>query len=77
VRAARKANQLYDAGEKAKPPKGNQYTGKVVRSESQTEPKTLEQLGVSKQTMSEWRKLAAVAARVSAIGKDPWPEEGG
>jgi hypothetical protein len=57
MRAARKANQIYDAGEKAAPPKGNQYTGKMVRPDNPAEPKTLKDLGISSQQMSEWRKL--------------------
>src|ERR1700730_642784 len=61
MRAAKKANKLYDTGQKAPPPKGNQYTGKVVRSGDPTEPKTLEQLGISKQEMSEWRKLNSIS----------------
>jgi hypothetical protein len=57
MRAARKANQIYDAGEKAAPPKGNQYTGKMVTPDNRGEPKTLKDLGISSQQMSEWRKL--------------------
>lgn len=59
-RAEAKAAKLYDEQEKAKPPKGNQYTGKMVRSNEPTEPKTLADLGTTKQEMAEWRKLAAV-----------------
>ena len=41
-----RAAQIYDAQEKAKGAKGNQYTGKVNRSDERTGPKTLADLGM-------------------------------
>lgn len=82
MRAARKAGELLKGMEKAKASPGNQYTGKVDRSENHTGPKTLDDgrswyadidcktgkpspktladLGISKQESSDWQKLAAV-----------------
>jgi hypothetical protein len=62
MRAARKCAKLYDAQPKASGAKGtgsNQYQ-KEVPSGNPTTPKTLSDMGTSKQEMSEWRKLAAV-----------------
>lgn len=58
MHAARKANQLYDAGEKAS---GTLKQGNhLPRSDNPTTAKTLSDLGISKQEMSDWRKIAAV-----------------
>jgi hypothetical protein len=57
MRAARKANQPYDAGEKAK--RGPDESGRgSQRSNSPTSEKPLKDFGISKQEMSEWRKVA-------------------
>jgi hypothetical protein len=47
-RAANKAGELLKAMEKAKASPGNQYTGRVDRSDNATGPKTLAELGISK-----------------------------
>jgi hypothetical protein len=60
LRAERKAGQLLKEMEKAKASRGNQYTGKVDRSDDTTGPKTLRELGISKDQSSQWQKLAAV-----------------
>jgi hypothetical protein len=62
MRAARKAGQLLRDMEKAKGAAGNssnQYQ-KEVRSEHPTAPKTLAELGISRQQSAGWQKLAAV-----------------
>jgi hypothetical protein len=61
MRAAKKANKIYDSGEKVKASNGNQYTGKVDRPDNPGGPKTLEQIGISSQEMSEWRKLNSIS----------------
>jgi hypothetical protein len=53
MRAARKANQIYDAGDKADGGDA-QRTRFGMATES---PRTLHQLGIAKQQMCEWRKL--------------------
>jgi hypothetical protein len=59
-RAATKAGELLTKRQKAKGAAGNQYTEKVDRSENYTGPKTLAELGISKQQSFDWQKLAAV-----------------
>jgi hypothetical protein len=56
-RAERQAARLYDASEKAKARGSNQYE---ERSQDRTSPLSLSDHGVSKQQMSDWRKLARV-----------------
>jgi hypothetical protein len=63
MRAARKAGELLKAMEKAKGFAGNPggRGAPIVRSENSTaHPKTLAELGISKQESSDWQKLAAV-----------------
>ena len=59
LRAERKAGELLRDMEKAKATGSNQY-GKVERSSDSTDPKTLEQLGISKYQSSQWQQLADV-----------------
>jgi hypothetical protein len=63
MRAARKAGELLKVREKAKGFAGNPggRGAPIVRSENSTaHPKTLAELGISKQQSSDWQKLAAV-----------------
>jgi hypothetical protein len=58
-RAESVAGELLKQMDKAKPnPAGaNQYTkGKEVRSQNATEPKTLADLGITKQQSADWQK---------------------
>jgi hypothetical protein len=55
MRAAKKANKIYDAGPKADGARGIGTSG-VVSSDP-----TLKDLGISKQEMSEWRKLNSIS----------------
>lgn len=65
IRAEMKGAQLYRETEKAKPvEKGGKRAGpggKVIRSHGTTvlQPKTLQQLGISKTQSSNWKKLAS------------------
>jgi hypothetical protein len=62
VRAERKAGALLRAMEKAKGARGNssnQYQTEV-RSDSSTAPKTLAEMGISKDQSAEWQRLAEI-----------------
>jgi hypothetical protein len=65
IRAERKGAQLYDAQEKAKGTQGQlagrSPSGGPVSRPPEDNTKTLAEHGVTKQEMSEWRKLAAVS----------------
>ena len=60
LRAERKAGLLLSTMEKAKGAPGNQHTGKLDRSRDETGPKTLSDLGISKNQSHRWQQLAAV-----------------
>lgn len=63
VRAERRCGQLLLETEKAKPRGDNQYA-KVDRSHQSTEaPKTLAEMGVTKDQSSKWQQLARVPER--------------
>lgn len=60
VRAERRCGELLAEMEKAKPPGDNQYQ-RVDRSQRTTEaPRTLSDIGITKDQSSKWQKLAAV-----------------
>lgn len=58
LRAERKCGLFLADREKAKASLGNQYTGPVVLSD-RSSPKTLADLGISKDQSSRWQQLAA------------------
>lgn len=60
LRAERRAGQLLSIIEKAKASPGNQYTGKMDRACDTTGPKTLADMGISKEQSHSWQRLAAV-----------------
>jgi len=63
VRAERKCGELLRDMEKAKPPGDNQYK-KQLRSIDTTEPKTLAEMGLTKDQSSKWQKLADIPEEV-------------
>lgn len=60
LRAERQWGLLYRDSEKAKPPGDNQYQ-KVDRSQNGSEPKTLDEMGVSFNQSAEWQGLADIS----------------
>jgi hypothetical protein len=81
MRAQRKAGELVKAMEKAKrgPDAGGQgsqrvtseaFHEEVVRLSHKPPPKTLAELGISKQQSSDWRKLAIAAGKVVPVSGD-------
>jgi hypothetical protein len=64
LRAERKWRQLYDAGEKANATGSNQHQ---ERSRLSTDPRTLAELGVTKDQAADWAKLAALSDEQFAI----------
>lgn len=60
LRAERKAGSMLSSMEKVKATPGNQYTGPVDRSHNGTGPKTLSELGISKNQSHRWQQLADV-----------------
>lgn len=69
LRAEIKAGELLQDTKKAKASPGNQYTGKMDWSNSTTSPKTLADIGVSKDQSSRWQQMA------SAYKADPHAAE--
>ena len=61
VRAERRCGELLAEMPKATPSGNNQH-GKVEVSEDSTHPKTLSDLGITRDQSSQWQKLAAVPA---------------
>jgi hypothetical protein len=55
MRAAKKASKVYDGGEKARA--GRPSKNSPDERGDSSRPKTLNELGISSQEMSEWRKL--------------------
>lgn len=63
IRAEVNAGGLLAGSDKAKSSKGNQYTEELDRSCRATGPKTLSDMGVSKDQSSKWQKMAAIPKR--------------
>jgi hypothetical protein len=69
VRAERKAGTLLRAMEKAKGARGNPggRGAAIVRSDNPTaQPKTLAEMGISKDQSAEWQRLAEIQAALTA-----------
>ena len=60
LRAERRAGALLKEVEKAKASSGNQHTGKVDRSPDVTGPKTLADMGITKNQSAQWQKMAGI-----------------